>query len=98
MLGLSGAENLFFKERLSMTHSSSGLWFRVRNCVEQWVHSRLQECIHCRECDSEIKPFVTHCPTCGQANPAKVSATAAIYPAIVGIFLTLALLAAFDIF
>ena len=61
-----------------MTDSSSGLMYRVRTSVEQWMHNRWQECIHCRECDSQIKPFATHCPTCGQANPAKVSATAAI--------------------
>ena len=81
-----------------MTDSSSGLMYRVRTSVEQWMHNRWQECIHCRECDSQIKPFATHGPTCGQANPAKVSATAAIYPAIVSVFLLIALLAAFDIF
>ena len=81
-----------------MTSSSSGLLLRVRNSVEQWVHSRLQECVHCRECKSQVKPFETHCPICGQANPAKVSATAAIYPAIVSVLLMIALLAAFDVF
>jgi hypothetical protein len=62
------------------------------------MHNRLQECVHCRECQSEITPFVTHCPKCGQPDPAKVSATAALYPAIVGVFLTLAMLLAFDVF
>jgi len=81
-----------------MAHSSSGLFFRVRNSVEQWMHSRLQECIHCRECGSEITPFATHCPTCGQANPAKVSATGIVYPAIVAGFLLISMLMAFDIF
>jgi hypothetical protein len=81
-----------------MTSSSSGLWWRVRSRVEQWVHSRLDECVHCRECDSEVKPFASHCPKCGQANPAKVSATAAIYPAFGGFLVLLLALALIEIF
>lgn len=72
-----------------MTSSSSGLMWRVRSSVEQWMHCRLQECVHCRECESEITPFVSHCPICGQANPAKVSASAAVYPALGGILVAL---------
>ena len=81
-----------------MTCSSPGFLYRVRDCARQWFHSRWQECVHCRECGSEITPFASHCPKCGQANPAKVSATAVIYPAIVSVLLLIALLAAFDIF
>jgi len=81
-----------------MTCSSSGLLYRVRNTARHWMHNRLQECVHCRECQSEITPFVSHCPKCGQPDPAKVSATAALYPAIVSVFLLIALLLAFDVF
>jgi hypothetical protein len=80
-----------------MTHSSSGLMYRVRNSVEQWMHCRLQECVHCRECQSEIPPLATYCPKCGQADPAKVSASAAIYPAIAGILVTLAAIVLLDL-
>jgi len=81
-----------------MTCSSSGFLYRVRNCARHWLHSRLQECVHCRDCGSDITPFASHCPKCGQGNPAKVSATAAVYPAIVGVLLMIALLAVFDVF
>jgi hypothetical protein len=81
-----------------MTSSSAGLMYRVRNTVEHWMHNRLQECVHCRECESEIPPFATYCPKCGQADPAKVSATAAVYPAIIGIVVTLGAIVLLDVF
>jgi hypothetical protein len=81
-----------------MTQSSSGLMWRVRSSIKHWMHSRLEECVHCRGCDSEVTPFVSHCPKCGQANPAKVSATAAIYPAIVGICVMLTAFVLLEIF
>jgi hypothetical protein len=62
------------------------------------MHNRLQECVHCRECQSEVEPFASHCPRCGQANPAKVSATAAIYPAFGGFLVLLLALALIEIF
>lgn len=81
-----------------MTQSSSGLMHRVRGSVKQWMHNRLQECVHCRECESEIPAFAPYCPKCGQANPAKVSATAAVYPAVAGVVVTLAAIVLLGIF
>jgi hypothetical protein len=62
------------------------------------MQSRLQECVHCRECNSEVTPFASHCPRCGQANPAKVSASAAIYPAFGGFLVLLLALVLIKIF
>ena len=81
-----------------MTSSSSDPLLRVRNSVKRWMHSRLQECIHCRECESEVEPFASHCPRCGQANPAKVSASAAVYPALGGILVALMAVVLIEIF
>jgi hypothetical protein len=81
-----------------MTSSSAGLMVRVRTTVEHWMHNRLQECVHCRECQSEIPPFAPYCPKCGQADPAKVSATAAVYPAIFGVVVALAAIVLLDVF
>jgi hypothetical protein len=55
---------------------------RVRGYVEQWIRNRVRECVRCRGCQSEVLPFETICPTCGQANPAKVSPVAVVYLAI----------------
>jgi hypothetical protein len=62
------------------------------------MHSRLQECVHCRECESAVEPFASHCPRCGQANPAKVSASAAVYPALGGILVALMAVVLIEIF
>jgi hypothetical protein len=65
-----------------MTHSRSGISDRIVRSSKHWLHRRLQEFTHCSECDRAINPCASHCPTCGQANPARVSSS-------VGIFLTL---------
>jgi hypothetical protein len=65
-----------------MTQSSIGLAERVRGCLGQWIRNRLRECVRCRGCQSEVLPFETICPRCGQANPAKVSIVAVVYLAI----------------
>jgi uncharacterized OB-fold protein len=59
-----------------MTHSE--LAGRIRGSVKQWLHDRLQECLHCSECGAAVTPWDSHCPQCGQENPARVSASAAI--------------------
>jgi hypothetical protein len=38
----------------------------------------MEECIHCRECGNEVSLVASHCPSCGQSNPAKVSLSAAV--------------------
>jgi hypothetical protein len=62
-----------------MTPSSSGMPPRSRSFITQWLSARVQECVHCSDCQSKIIPFASHCPQCGQANPAKVSVSAAVY-------------------
>jgi uncharacterized OB-fold protein len=74
-----------------MTHSSHEAAGRVLSSAKHWLHCRKQEATHCRECDSPVIPWASHCPNCGQANPAKVSATAAIYLALAFALLTLTL-------
>ena len=74
-----------------MNHPIAGIPSRVRSSIEQWLESRKQECIHCHGCGSEIAPFDSHCPKCGQGNPAKVSTSAGVYLAAGIAILTLML-------
>jgi uncharacterized paraquat-inducible protein A len=62
-----------------MSHTRSGLPRRSHGSVMRWLRGRMQECVQCSDCQSSIAPFTSHCPNCGQANPAKVSVSAAVY-------------------
>jgi len=62
-----------------MSNSSSALAGRVRHFVRQWFGDRMRECIHCCECENTVTPWDSHCPRCGQENPARVSPLAAVY-------------------
>jgi len=62
-----------------MTHSSSALTGHIRDTIKQWFHNRMQECVRCCECQSAVSPWDSHCPRCGQQNPARVSPSAAVY-------------------
>lgn len=62
-----------------MTHSGSELAGRMRDGVKVWLHDRLQETVHCCECESAVTPWDRHCPICGQENPARVSTSAVVY-------------------
>lgn len=62
-----------------MTHSSSELAGRIRSSVKEWFHCRMQECVRCCECGGAVSPWDSHCPTCGQENPARVSASAVVF-------------------
>jgi hypothetical protein len=55
---------------------------RACSSIELWIRNRLGECVRCRGCQSEVAPFETNCPRCGQANPAQVSVIAVVYLAI----------------
>jgi hypothetical protein len=55
---------------------------RVGRSIQRWFNARREECVHCRECGNEVSLVASHCPSCGQANPAKVSLSAAVYLAI----------------
>jgi uncharacterized OB-fold protein len=59
-------------------HSSS----RVRHWVERWFTRRIEECVHCSDCGHAVTPWTSRCQHCGQANPAKVSLSAAVVLAI----------------
>ena len=74
-----------------MTHLSHGISGRILSSMKHWFRCRIQECIRCSECDGTISPWTSHCPTCGQANPAKVSATVGIYLALGFVVVTLTL-------
>jgi hypothetical protein len=67
---------------------SSGGW---RDSILKWFQARVFECVHCSDCQSTVLPFASHCPKCGQANPARVSNTAAIFFALGIVFVTLTL-------
>jgi hypothetical protein len=61
-----------------MTPGSAWLC-RIGGFTKQWFHDRLQESVHCSECESAVTPWDSHCPNCGQENPARVSASAAVF-------------------
>jgi hypothetical protein len=52
---------------------------RAGASARQWFHERLEECVHCRECNGAVTPWDLRCPHCGQEHPAKVSTSAAVY-------------------
>ena len=62
-----------------MSTADTSLTNRVRESVKRWFQNRLQECVRCFECHGAVSPWDTNCPTCGQGNPARVSASAGIY-------------------
>ena len=65
-----------------MSHSSFEWAGRIRTCVQQWFQRRMDECVHCRQCDSLVTPWESYCPKCGQRDPARVSPSAAVYPVL----------------
>ncbi len=74
-----------------MTQSSSGFAQRVCSSIEHWLRHRLRECVRCRGCQSEVAPFESICPRCGQANPARVSISGVVYLALGFVFLAVTL-------
>lgn len=62
-----------------MPPASSGRVDRIRHCIRQWFIQRIQECVQCCECHGRVSPWDTHCPTCGQESPARLSASAPVY-------------------
>ena len=62
-----------------MTHLSFELVGRIRNSIKKWFHNRMHEWAHCRQCEGVVKPWDSFCPICGQRNPARLSASAAVY-------------------
>jgi hypothetical protein len=62
-----------------MTHLSSELAGRIRGSIKQWFHSRMHECVHCCQCGGAITPWDSCCQVCGQKDPARLSASAAVY-------------------
>jgi hypothetical protein len=81
-----------------MSQPNSGLAQRVRSSVEDWIRNQLRESVRCRGCRSEVTPFESHCPKCGQANPAKVSTIAVVYLAIAFVILAVVLSFVFSFF
>lgn len=61
-----------------MTHLSSEFAGRIRGSIKQWLHSRIHECHHCCQCEAAVTPWDTYCPICGQKDPARHSASAAL--------------------
>ena len=74
-----------------MTHTIYKIAGRIFSSIKRWLRSRMQECIRCSECENAVSPWASHCPTCGQANPARVSATAGVYLALGIVLLTVIL-------
>lgn len=71
-----------------MSHLSSQLAGRIRSSFGHWCRSRVDECVHCYQCASPVRPWDSHCPNCGQVDPSRMSASAAAY--VVLTFLILA--------
>jgi hypothetical protein len=80
-----------------MIRSSGAIARRATDSIKRWFHSRLQECRRCSQCEGEITPWASYCPTCGQANPAKVSASAGVYLTLGIVSLALVLTVLFNI-
>jgi hypothetical protein len=70
-----------------MAHLSFGFVGSWRRAIVRWIQARIHECAHCAECQSRVMPFASHCPNCGQANPAKLLTSAAFYLAAGFVFL-----------
>jgi hypothetical protein len=62
-----------------MTHLSSEWAGRIRRSIKQWFQNRLQECVHCSQCSGAVTPWDSHCPICGQQDPARLSPSAGVY-------------------
>ena len=62
-----------------MTHLSIELANRIRGSIKRWFYSRMHESMHCCQCGGAVTPWDSYCPTCGQGNPVRFSASAAIY-------------------
>ena len=75
-----------------MTHSDQDAVVRIVSSMKHWFQNRIQECTHCSECMNAIRPWASYCPICGQANPARMSATAGIYLVLGFVLLTSTLL------
>ena len=98
MLCFNRSAFLLRGEHDPMSRSNSGWSSRFRNTVGHWFQSRMQECIHCRACESTIPPFVTYCPKCGQVNPTRVANSAVIYLVIGFVYLAFTLSALVAVF
>ncbi|REK15741.1 MAG: hypothetical protein DWQ37_07950 [Planctomycetota bacterium] len=72
-------------------HPSSPPAGRTRASIKQWLHERIEECVHCCECERSVSPWDTHCPNCGQESPARVSPSAAVYLVVAFAVLTIVL-------
>jgi hypothetical protein len=74
-----------------MTHSSSELAGRIRRSIAHWLHSRMQEFVHCSACGNAVTPWESCCPSCGQADPSRVSWSVGAYLVLGLLFLSFAL-------
>jgi hypothetical protein len=78
-----------------MTGASSKLADRIRSSI---VASRMQECVRCCECGNAITPWETCCPSCGQADPSRMSSSVGVYLVLGFLFLASAISALFIAF
>jgi hypothetical protein len=78
-----------------MSQSNQDALDRFISSMEHWLRIRVQECMRCSACKHSVKPWASTCRNCGQANPARVSATAGIFLALGFAILTLTLSAVF---
>jgi hypothetical protein len=62
---------------------------RVFRAIKHRLHHHMQEFTHCSECERAINPMTSRCPTCGQANPARVSASFGLCLTVGMVMLTL---------
>ena len=70
-----------------MSQNNSEMAGRIRRSVQNWFTQRMQECVRCSECGNPVVPWTPYCQNCGQANPAKVSASAGVCLAIAFVLL-----------
>jgi hypothetical protein len=74
-----------------MTHLGSELAGRVRGSIKQWFHSRMHECVHCCQCGGAVTPLDSCCQVCGQKDPSRLTASAAMYLVLGFVLLTIVL-------
>lgn len=74
-----------------MTHFGFALAVRIRGSIQDWLHHRWHESVHCWQCQGAVTPWDTYCPVCGQRNPARLSKSVAVLLGLGFLFLAIGL-------
>jgi hypothetical protein len=76
-----------------MAHQTSKVANQLKDAIDEWVSSRIQECFRCTDCGESVSPWEKLCPNCGRDEPARVALSAGVLLAVgTGIVLLFVLL------